>query len=48
MEKEPPDQQQDQTSDPDPDSQGEGADEYAERQQTEEETRGHGPETDEG
>ncbi len=47
MEKEPQDTEHDQKTDPAPDSEGEGADEYAERQQTEEETRGHGPADDE-
>ena len=41
MEKEPPDVEHDQTDDPDP--QSDDADEFAERQQEEEETRGHGP-----
>ena len=47
MEKAPAEEDKDQTSDPDPESEGEGAGDYADRQQTEEEMRGHGPADDE-
>jgi hypothetical protein len=41
METEPQDTEHDQSGDPDPET--DDAQEYAERQQEEEETRGHGP-----
>jgi hypothetical protein len=47
MEKEPQNAEHDQTSDPDPDSAGDGAEEYAERQQEEEDMRGKDPANDE-
>lgn len=43
MEKEPQDAEHEQSGDPDPSTEGAHADEFAERQQEEEETRGHGP-----